>query len=194
MLPRMIAILTLALAFSACSTSKGSLRYAAPASSATTAGSGTTMIGRFTDERGEPAHWLGAIRGGFGNPLKKIETEQPVADVVQAAFADALRARGLFATGDAQTRIEGTIRRLDGDKVARSESNAEIVVRVVDAHDGTKTFEQTYTTGNIEGSALTLKTGVFASADELRDLIARTLSQTVDKALDDPALRAALGR
>lgn len=189
---RFVAIAVLSLTLSACSTSKGGLRYAAPASTTTTA-AGSTSIGRFADERGEPANWLGAIRGGFGNPLKKIETEQPVADVVQSAFADALRSRGLLATEGARTRIEGTIRRLDGDKFARSESNAEIVVRVIDVGAGTTTFERTYVTATIEGSALTLKTGIFASVDELRDLIARTLSQTIDKALDDPELRAALG-
>jgi uncharacterized lipoprotein YajG len=190
---RFVAIAVLSLTLSACSTSKGGLRYATPAASTTTTAAGSTAIGRFADERGEPADWLGAIRGGFGNPLKKIETEQPVADVVQSAFADALRSRGLLATEGARTRIEGTIRRLDGDKFARSESNAEIVVRVVDVGAGTTTFERTYVTATIEGSALTLKTGIFASVDELRDLIARTLSQTIDKALDDPELRAALG-
>ena len=190
---RIAAFAVLALALSACSTSKGGLRYAAPATTTTTTAAATAAIGRFADERGEPANWLGAIRGGFGNPLKKIETEQAVADVVQSAFADAMRSRGLLASEGARTRIEGTIRRLDGDKFARSESNAEIVVRVIDASSGTTTFERTYVTGNIEGSALTLKTGIFASVDELRDLIARTLSQTIDKALDDPELRAALG-
>jgi uncharacterized lipoprotein YajG len=190
---RFVAIAVLSLTLSACSTSKGGLRYATPATSTTTTAAGNAAIGRFADERGEPANWLGAIRGGFGNPLKRIETEQPVADVVQSAFADALRSRGLLATEGARTRIEGTIRRLDGDKFARSESNAEIVVRVVDVGAGTTTFERTYVTATIEGSALTLKTGIFASVDELRDLIARTLSQTIDKALDDPELRAALG-
>jgi len=58
-------------------------------------------VGTFVDARGEPANWLGAIRGGFGNPLKNLESDRPVADIVGAAFADGLRARGVTVDPEA---------------------------------------------------------------------------------------------
>ena len=43
--------------------------------------------------------YIGAIRGGYGNPLKTIVTRQPIADEVNTAFLAALDARHLLATG-----------------------------------------------------------------------------------------------
>src|SRR5918997_5169305 len=41
--------------------------------------------------------WIGTIRGGYGNPLKHLNADAPVEQVVARAFADGLRARGLLA-------------------------------------------------------------------------------------------------
>jgi len=49
---------------------------------------------RREDGREDP-NWIGTIRGGFGNPNKRLEA--PVPEVVRQAFVDALRARGLLA-------------------------------------------------------------------------------------------------
>ena len=44
----------------------------------------------------------------------------------------------------------------------------------------------------VDGSVFTLATGVFASTEALAAVANRTLAQVVDKALDDPEVRAAL--
>jgi hypothetical protein len=61
---------------------------------------------------------------------------------------------------------------------------------VVEARHSTVT--QTYTTSTLDGSVESLEIGIFAAVEDLRALTEKTLRETVDKALDDPALRAAL--
>ena len=81
---------------SACGTTNVGLKYSAPPTVAqASTRAQPLLVGNFIDKRGEPATWLGAIRGGFGNPLKNLESDKPVADLVKAAFADGLRARGV---------------------------------------------------------------------------------------------------
>src|SRR5690606_12667685 len=56
----------------ACSTTRVGMKYDSSRVQEVFAGqTGTISVGSFIDQRGEPAHWLGAIRGGFGNPVKK---------------------------------------------------------------------------------------------------------------------------
>ena len=57
---------------------------------------------------------------------------------------------------------------------------------------GQSSFKQTYSTSNIDGSVIALNIGIFAAVEDLRALTEKTLRETIDKALDDPALRAAL--
>src|SRR3712207_1370693 len=47
----------------------------------------------------EDAMWIGTIRGGYGNPLKRLHSDVPVDQVVAQAFAAGLAARGLHAPG-----------------------------------------------------------------------------------------------
>jgi hypothetical protein len=44
---------------------------------------GPVGVGSMADQRGETATWFGAIRGGYGNPLKKLEATPSVSVVVQ---------------------------------------------------------------------------------------------------------------
>ena len=170
------------------------LKYEPSASvTKTSATAPSVAVGSFVDSRGEPANWLGAIRGGFGNPLKNLESGLPVATLVQAAFADGLRARGILPGSKGQQfQISGVIRKLDCNQYVRREANVEIEVLVTDAQDGHQRFTRAYSSSNVEGSALALNVGVFASVDDLRAVTERTLREVVDKALDDTALRAAL--
>ena len=68
---------------------------------------------------------------------------------------------------------------------------AEIEVKVAD-RSGKQRFAKLYKANHVEGSPITLATGVLASIDDLRDTLEKTLSEIVDKALDDPALQDAL--
>ena len=84
-----ILFLLLVVTLSACGTTHVSLKYSAPpAIVQASARAQPLLVGTFTDKRGEPATWLGAIRGGYGNPLKNLESDKPVAELVKAAFLE----------------------------------------------------------------------------------------------------------
>jgi len=149
-------------------------------------------LGAFADKRGEPLHWLGATRTGFGAPLKVLESDRPVAEMVQSAFLDGLRARGVTVDQSAgQNQITGTIKTLAGSKVVRREVNIEIEVAVSD-QSGKQVFARTYSTNNIDAAVVSFSAGFVITTDDLRATLERTLQETVDKALDDSAFRAAL--
>src|ERR1700731_447776 len=78
----------------ACSTNTVTLVYRpAVAPAAQSAVPATLLsVGDFTDNRKEPLRWIGAIRGGYGNPLKVLETDKTVSELVRDAFRQALTA------------------------------------------------------------------------------------------------------
>ncbi len=177
---------------SACSTTSVGLKYTAAASVAKVpATASPVLLGTFLDQRGEPANWLGAIRGGYGNPLKTLEAERPVSELVRAAFSDGLRARGVAIDQAAQNQITGTIKKLDCNQYVRREAYADIEITVLD-RSGQQRFVRRYTASNVDGSLMNLSAGIFASVDDLRVILEKTLREAVDQALDDSALRAAL--
>ena len=184
-------ILLMALgAVAGCVTDTVSLGYK-PSAAIAAANSGVVIsVGTFVDQRGETPTWIGAVRGGYGNPVKTLQTDKPVATLVQTAFADGLRARGLLATNAnaGAYQLSGTIKKLDCSQYVRREAHAIIDVSVFDP-SGRQVFTQTYTADELEGSLLALNTGVFGSVDTLRALAEKALSEVVDKALDDTALR-----
>jgi len=124
--------------------------------------------------------------------LKVLALDKPVSDVIKAAFEDGLKARGASPTlTGGQPQLTGVIRKFECDQYVRREATIELELTVLDSSGHTK-FTRNYRSNNIDGSILTLSTGVFASIDDLRVVMERTLRETVDKALDDSALRAAL--
>jgi hypothetical protein len=72
------------------------------------------------DQRGEDdPRWFGAIRGGYGNPLKVLNAPTPLADVVSQAFRAALATRGLLAaSGQGDIDMNVTIEQFESDKFA----------------------------------------------------------------------------
>jgi len=188
---RILIAVMLAGTLSACGTTTGGLRYAPPAQLAPiSASTQPVTVVNFVDARDEQATWLGVIRGGFGNHLKTLESTRPAAELVRDAFADGLGARGVKA-GAGGLQLGGTVRKLYCDQVVRREANV-IVELTVSAPDGQRRFARTYEANRVEGSALALDTGIFASTEALRLILERTLREVVDQALDDPELRAAL--
>ena len=67
-------------------------------------------------------NYIGAIRGGYGNPLKTLTSALPVKDEVSAAFTSALRARGLYGSG-APLTLAVTLKQLSGNWYARREGH-----------------------------------------------------------------------
>jgi hypothetical protein len=52
--------------------------------------------------------------------------------------------------------------------------------------------KKTYTADLVDGSMMSLSTGIFASTDDLKKVLEQALQRIVDQALDDRQLRAAL--
>ena len=55
---------------------------------------GPIEIGQFVDRRNKPANSLGGVRNGWGMVVKKIETNEPVSNVVRTAVLEAVASRG----------------------------------------------------------------------------------------------------
>ena len=188
---RMISLCALLACLSACSTNSFRLTYKPPAS-IVPAAAPTISVGSFVDQRGETATWFGAIRGGYGNPLKKLEADPSVSDLIKTAFQDGLKARSLYSTNSGGYEISGTIKKFDCSQYVRREAHAQIDVRVIQKSTGRQVFSQTYTADELDGSLLALNVGIFASVETLRALAEKALDEVVDKALDDSDLRYSL--
>ena len=105
-----IATGALALLVGACVSSEVDVGYKAPAVRPDAAANPVVAVGRFGDTRKFESTYLGAIRGGFGNPLKKLFTPVPVSEVVAQSFRDGLTARGLLsAASDAPYTLSGVV-------------------------------------------------------------------------------------
>lgn len=150
-------------------------------------------VGAVTDARGETdPTWLGAVRGGYGNPLRVLHGERQAADLVRQAFRDGLAARGMLAPDGRGTRdLSITVAQLDVDRYARIEARLDLRLAVLDAA-GRTIYADEVKLNPVQGSILALDTGVFADPAGLRDLLARTLSQAVDQLLDKPGFRQAV--
>ena len=192
MFSRLVMLAVTAVFFSGCSTTGVALKYAPPQNVvAVAAGTEGVSVGTFEDKRGEPATYLGAIRGGFGNPLKTLESSTPVATVVATAFADGLRTRGIQTSG-AKYEISGTIKVLECIQMVRRDATVEIDVKLVANDTKKEVFTKTVKANTLDGSIFNLATGVFASVEDLRAVTEKTLREAVDRALDDPEFRKAL--
>ena len=182
----------LLLLLAGCSTHIAKLDYQ-PAASPVTApvqSAATLTVGRFNDMRGTRSDWLGAIRGGFGNPLKRLYTDRPTTEVVESAFRDALKSRNMLGDGpSSRVTLRGSIKKLDCSYYFNREAHAHILVELVDAQAGTSFYSQTYMTDNTEDG---VGAGIFGDPDHLAQFAQKTLNETIDKALSDPALVAAL--
>jgi hypothetical protein len=137
----------------------------------------------FRDERGTDADWLGAIRGGYGNPLKRLRTEVPTAELVTEAFRDALVARGLLIPGqNANLVVTGALKKLDCSYYVNREAHAHILVEVAEAGSRNLVFEKLYKADQKEGG---VGAGIFASVEGLHRLAERTMREAIDMAVDD---------
>jgi uncharacterized lipoprotein YajG len=158
----------LLLALAACSTTPVDVAYrpgaSAPAIAQGSAARPVVAVGAFADQRGEDPNWLGSIRGGFGNPLKTLTTPEPVAEVVRKAFADGLSARGLLADSGGRYTLTGTVQEFDATQMARREATAKVTLTLKDASTGRTIVSEPFEHRVVNGSILTLRTGVFASS------------------------------
>jgi len=149
-------------------------------------------MGSVADQRKTGSHYLGAVRGGYGNPLKTLETEAPVADVVKAAFQAGLKSRRLAASqGAAKYYLNVTIVKFDCSQYVRRRADANFRIQLM-GMNGNVEYEHSVVATEVDGSLLTLETGVFGSVEDLRKIANELLQRVVDQALDDPGLLAHL--
>lgn len=142
------------------------------------------------DRRKEAPNRIATIMGGYGNPLKTLDTAKPVKDEVADAFVKGLRARGLMAGANGPLRLALTIRKFDADMIMGSTARIDLTASVVDS-TGRALFEQTVV-DSVSDFAF-FKTGIFADIADLQRMCQVVLDRTVDQVLDNPAFRAALG-
>lgn len=162
------------------------LTYVAPAN--LQQGTPTIVLAPVVDEREHAGTALGSIRGGYGNPLKTLVTATPVSDVFARATQAGLAARGL-ANEAGPHRLVIRLVRLDCNHFFPREAHAQIVMRLEDAASGASLFEGTYSADEAQGTA---GASIFSPIEPLRALTNMVMQQTIDRALDDPAFRAAL--
>ena len=176
-----------------CSTNRVYLKYEPEGQRVAITSESGISVGRFVDVRGKDPNWIGAIRGGFGNAVKVIETELPVSAVVANAFADGLEERlGLAKSAGGGYEIRGTIKRFDCDQYARREATVEIEISVIRQSNSSVVYSETKSANVVIGSVLTVPAGIFGSVEDLRLVAEQALRQIVDAVLDDPEFRKAV--
>ena len=127
----------LALVLSACNT-VSSLRYAP--GSVEAAASPSIGAVTATDQRKEEPTRLATIMGGYGNPLKTLDTSKPVKDEVTDAFTEGLRVRGLLIPGaSAPFHLTLVVRKFDADMILGRTARIDMTMFVVD-QDGRAVF------------------------------------------------------
>jgi uncharacterized lipoprotein YajG len=184
-------ILIAALVLGACSNTVASLHYTPGVSFAVASVpsiSGVTA----TDQRKEDPRRLATIMGGFGNPLKTLDTAKPVKDEVADAFEAGLRARGLLTPGgQLRYRVSLVVRKFDADMILGRTARMDLSMSVVD-QAGRSIYEDSSV--DSQSDFKFMQTGVFADIADLQALSQIVLDRTVDRMLDKAAFRAAVTR
>ena len=147
-----------------------------------------------SDQRNEAdPTWIGAIRGGFGNPLKVLHNSQSLAQSVTTAFRDALRARGLLAAeSTGRFDINVAIAKFQSTQMVRREAEVDLTMTVTDKSNRATVYRDEANIDLVTGSVLALDTGVLASASDLQAVTQTALGQAIDRLLDNPAFLAAI--
>jgi ABC-type uncharacterized transport system auxiliary subunit len=183
--------LACALALGGCGNTVSSLHYTSTvsvqAASVATVGSVTAA-----DQRKEAPNRLATIMGGYGNPLKTLDTAKPVKDEVADAFTEGLRARGLLAPAEqAPFRLALTVRRFDSDQYMGRGARIDVGMSVLD-RAGRTVFDDNAKEDVSESEFL--QVGVFADIKDLQRISETVLDRAIDKLLDSPGFRAAVSR
>ncbi len=179
-------LLVVAGLLTACS-SPGTLSYSPPAH--LVSGPAVIMAVEVLDKRDEKPNRIATIRGGYGNPLKVMDTTTPVADQVRAVLIKALQARSMLSDSGPD-RIQVTLYTLYADHYMGRK--AELLFDfVVSDRTGRSIYADRITKKDYEFTFF--DNGIFSSIDTLGKTAEALLGRAVDEALDKPALRAALG-
>lgn len=178
----------LILALAACTTAPPTIDYIP--STATHAARPAAASVTAEDATGRPpedATLLGTVRGGFANPVRRLDAGRPLPDLVAAIATQAMQARALIGPA-APYRVHIRIDRLGASQLVRREAEARLHLSWVRRSDGRVAFENDGAASIVTGSVTASEASVFGSVDDLRQTVAEALSQVLDQALDDPKL------
>ncbi len=191
-----IAVLPLVLMLAACGTTQVTLPYGATGTAQPAPGQPVVTVEKVDNQRvtgREDPTWVGTIRGGYGNPIRALNTAEPVDRVVAQAFRDGLAARGLNApAGQGRYMLAVVIHQFDANQYVRREATADFSIVVTERATGREVWRDREKVYNVDGSILALNVGVFASPDDMQRTAALTMNQAIDRLLDKPGLRAAI--
>jgi len=184
--------LAFALALGGCTSNTVSNLHYTPTVSVQAASSATIGSVTATDQRKEAANRLATIMGGYGNPLKTLDTAKPVKDEVADAFTEGLRVRGLLAPGAAGPfRLSLVVRRFDSDQYMGRGARIDVGMSVID-NAGRTVFDDSAKSDISEAEFF--QTGILANIQDLQRLSETVLDRAIDQLLDKPAFRAAVAK
>jgi len=186
---RRLVLLAFSLMLAACSNTQTPLYYT-PTVAIVAVPTATVGAVTVTDQRQEAPTRLATIMGGFGNPIKTLDTSKPVKDEVADIFTEGLRRRGMLGNGGQPFRLALTVRKFDADMIIGRTARINLTMAVLGA-DGRVVYEDAAV--DEESDMKFFETGVFANIDDLRVLCETVLNRTVDRMLDKPAFRQAVG-
>jgi len=144
-----------------------------------------------TDSRGTDPDWMGAIRGGYGNVLKSLRTERPMAEIIEDVYREALTEYGYLDEHNGRVTFIADIEKMDCSYFFNREAHAHIKISLYDRDNNALLFENRYITDISEGG---VGAGIFGDVETLRDFGEKALNQTVDKSMTDLTFIAALAR
>ncbi|SIS93819.1 hypothetical protein [Neptunomonas antarctica] len=143
-----------------------------------------------SDERGTDSNWLGAIRGGYGNRIKTLRTEESTDIVVEKMFRDALDKSNLLSSSTKSPyKIKVIITKFDCSYYFNREAHAYVNVSLIDSSTSNVYFSKVYKTDEVEAG---VGAGIFGSVDTLRNLAETAMNKTIDKTLSDEGFINAL--
>jgi hypothetical protein len=85
-----------------------------------------------------------------------------------------------------------TIHQFDANQYVRREATADFSIVVTERRTGRQVWSNREKVYIVDGSILSLSTGVFASVEDLERVALRAMNEAVDKLLDKPGLREAI--
>jgi len=188
---RYLPSFAVAFTLCACSNTVASLHYTPHATAAVAAAPSISAVTAI-DQRKEAPTRLATIMGGYGNPLKTLDTAKPVKDEIVDAFTEGLQVRGLLAlNGQAPFQIVLTVRKFDADMIIGRTARIDLTMAVLD-QAGRVVYQDNAT--DSQSDMKFFETGILANIGDMQVLAQAVLDRTVDRMFDNPAFRAAVAR